>query len=76
MANPQDCLLQRLRHITLKAKAIDFTILFCKYLDFMIKHHEVILEWLESKAYEEQYLKTNHPYPPLLDPKRLKPKKH
>ncbi len=38
---------------------------------FLLKYKEEILEWLESKEFKEQYIKTNHPYPPLLNPKRL-----
>ncbi len=45
--------------------------LFSKHLDFLLNHSQIILEWLESKEFKEQYIKTNHPYPPLLNPKRL-----
>ena len=31
-------------------------------------------EWMESKEFIEKYIQTNHPYPPLLNPKLLKDK--
>ncbi len=34
-----------------------------------------ILQWLNSKEFKEQYIKTNHPYPPLLNPDRLNAKR-
>lgn len=66
--NPREDTLQRLNLI---AKNIDFKVLFSKHLDFILKYHQEILEWLESKEFQEQYLDTNHPYPPLINPKRL-----
>ncbi|WP_158621826.1 DUF2972 domain-containing protein [Helicobacter sp. MIT 05-5293] len=40
-----------------------------KSLAFILKQD--ILQWLESKECKEQYLDTNHPYPPLLNPKNI-----
>ncbi|TLD85410.1 hypothetical protein [Helicobacter sp. MIT 05-5294] len=42
-----------------------------KHLEFIALCFNEIIQWLESKEFQEQYLDTNHPYPPLLNPKRL-----
>lgn len=42
-----------------------------KNLKFILQHYKLILQWLNSKEFKEQYITTNHPYPPLLNPKRL-----
>ncbi|WP_300668689.1 DUF2972 domain-containing protein [Helicobacter sp. UBA3407] len=42
-----------------------------KNLQFIISYYDIILQWLNSKEFKEQYITTNHPYPPLLNPKRL-----
>ncbi len=46
-----------------------------KNLQFIISHYDIILQWLNSKEFKEQYITTNHPYPPLLNPKRLNAKR-
>ncbi len=37
--------------------------------NFALEHWQEIIEWLASQEFQEQYLDTNHPYPPLLNPK-------
>ncbi|MCV3549391.1 DUF2972 domain-containing protein [Campylobacter sp. CNRCH_2013_0671h] len=39
--------------------------------DFFIKHFDLIRIWLSSKDFKEKYKQENHPYPSLLDPKKL-----
>ena len=46
-----------------------------KNLKFILQHYKLILQWLNSKEFKEQYITTNHPYPPLLNPKRLNAKR-
>ncbi|CAM3646964.1 DUF2972 domain-containing protein [Helicobacter ganmani] len=48
---------------------------FSTQISFLLKYKEEILQWLNSKEFKEQYIKTNHPYPPLLNPKRLNTKR-
>ncbi|WP_416860044.1 hypothetical protein, partial [Helicobacter ganmani] len=48
---------------------------FSTQTPFLLKHKEEILQWLNSKEFKEQYIKTNHPYPPLLNPERLNAKR-
>ncbi|MBD5165014.1 DUF2972 domain-containing protein [Helicobacter sp.] len=38
---------------------------------FLEQNLNEIFSWLNSKEFKEQYLDTNHPYPPLLNPERL-----
>ncbi|MCX2716271.1 DUF2972 domain-containing protein [Helicobacter sp. MIT 21-1697] len=40
-------------------------------LVFISQYYEEINSWIESIEFKEQYLETNHPYPPMLNPKRL-----
>lgn len=47
-----------------------------KSLNFVVTYYEQILQWLNSKEFKEQYINTNHPYPPLLNPRRLKDLKY
>ncbi|TLD79762.1 hypothetical protein LS68_009545, partial [Helicobacter sp. MIT 05-5293] len=42
-----------------------------KHLEFIALYYQEILQWLESDEFKQTYLDTNHPYPPLLNPKRL-----
>ncbi|TLD90032.1 DUF2972 domain-containing protein [Helicobacter sp. MIT 03-1614] len=44
-------------------------------LVFISQHYEEIISWIESKEFKEQYVDKNHPYPPLLNPKRLNAKR-
>ncbi|MDE5603095.1 MAG: DUF2972 domain-containing protein, partial [Helicobacter sp.] len=53
-----------------KIRGVDSTLF--TYYDFVISHLEVITNWIDSEEFTEQYLKTNHPYPPLLNPKCFK----
>ncbi|MBZ7953596.1 hypothetical protein H2278_01845 [Campylobacter sp. W0018] len=39
--------------------------------DYVIKNFNLIEEWLLSNDFNEKYKKENHPYPSLLDPKKL-----
>ncbi|EAJ1255158.1 DUF2972 domain-containing protein, partial [Campylobacter lari] len=39
--------------------------------NFFIKHFDFIRIWLSSKDFKEKYKQENHPYPSLLDPKKL-----
>ncbi|EFO9213493.1 DUF2972 domain-containing protein [Campylobacter lari] len=39
--------------------------------DFFIKHFDLINVWLLSNDFKEKYEQENHPYPSLLDPKKL-----
>ncbi|WP_412175541.1 DUF2972 domain-containing protein [Campylobacter sp. IFREMER_LSEM_CL1085] len=39
--------------------------------DFFIKHFDLINIWLSSNDFKEKYKQENHPYPSLLDPKKL-----
>lgn len=39
--------------------------------DFFIKHFDLINVWLLSNDFKEKYKQENHPYPSLLDPKKL-----
>nr|MCR6519508.1 capsular biosynthesis protein [Campylobacter lari] len=39
--------------------------------DFFVKHFDLIRIWLSSKDFKEKYKQENHPYPSLLDPKKL-----
>ncbi|EGK7495564.1 DUF2972 domain-containing protein [Campylobacter jejuni] len=39
--------------------------------DFFIKHFDLINTWLLSNDFKEKYKQENHPYPSLLDPKKL-----
>ena len=48
---------------------------FSTQTPFLLKHKEEILQWLNSKEFKEQYINTNHPYPPLLNPERLNAKR-
>ncbi|RDU63908.1 hypothetical protein CQA43_03575, partial [Helicobacter ganmani] len=48
---------------------------FSTQTPFLLKHKEEILQWLNSKEFKEQYINTNHPYPPLLNPDRLNAKR-
>lgn len=48
---------------------------FSTQTPFLLKHKEEILQWLNSKEFKEQYIKTNHSYPPLLNPDRLNAKR-
>ncbi|MBK1992323.1 hypothetical protein JG676_06920 [Campylobacter sp. 2018MI35] len=41
-------------------------------LSFVIKHFEIINEWLSSNDFKIRYKDENHPYPSLLDPNKLK----
>ncbi|WP_373447862.1 DUF2972 domain-containing protein [Campylobacter bilis] len=41
---------------------------------FFLKHFNLIEEWLLSNDFNEKYKKQNHPYPSLLDPKKLNDK--
>ncbi|MCV3383908.1 DUF2972 domain-containing protein [Campylobacter lari] len=40
-------------------------------LDYFIDNFDLIQEWLLSDDFSEEYKKENHPYPSLLDPKKL-----
>ncbi|WP_301006477.1 MULTISPECIES: hypothetical protein [Helicobacter] len=42
---------------------------------FFMQYPNEILQWLNSKEFKEQYIKTNHSYPPLLNPDRLNAKR-
>ncbi|ECL6334634.1 TPA: DUF2972 domain-containing protein [Campylobacter jejuni] len=42
--------------------------------DYALKHLELIKEWLLSDNFYQRYKKENHPYPSLLDPKKLNDK--
>ncbi|EJW7827890.1 sugar transferase, partial [Campylobacter jejuni] len=39
--------------------------------DYILKHLELTKEWLLSDDFYQKYKKENHPYPSLLDPKKL-----
>ncbi|EAK9882077.1 DUF2972 domain-containing protein [Campylobacter lari] len=39
--------------------------------DFFIKHFDLINTWLLSNDFKEKYKQENHPYPSLLDPRKL-----
>lgn len=39
--------------------------------DYVLKHLDLIQEWLLSDDFYQRYKKENHPYPSLLDPKKL-----
>ncbi|MBF7069106.1 DUF2972 domain-containing protein, partial [Campylobacter volucris] len=39
--------------------------------DYVLKHLDLIREWLLSDDFHQRYKKENHPYPSLLDPKKL-----
>ncbi|QWU79709.1 DUF2972 domain-containing protein [Campylobacter novaezeelandiae] len=39
--------------------------------DYFIQNFDLIEEWLLSNDFNERYKKGNHPYPSLLDPKKL-----
>ncbi|MCV3444048.1 capsular biosynthesis protein, partial [Campylobacter sp. IFREMER_LSEM_CL1097] len=39
--------------------------------DYTLKHLDLIKEWLLSDDFYQRYKKENHPYPSLLDPKKL-----
>ncbi|TKX32036.1 hypothetical protein [Campylobacter estrildidarum] len=43
--------------------------------DYVLKHFNLIEEWLLSDDFNEKYKKENHPYPSLLDPKKLNDEK-
>ncbi|MFX3626364.1 DUF2972 domain-containing protein [Campylobacter sp. LH-2024] len=43
--------------------------------DYVIKKINLIEEWLLSNDFNEKYKKENHPYPSLLDPKKLNDEK-
>ncbi|MBZ7964625.1 sugar transferase, partial [Campylobacter sp. 2457A] len=43
--------------------------------DYFIKNFNLIEEWLLSNDFNEKYKKENHPYPSLLDPKKLNDEK-
>ncbi|MGJ0112872.1 hypothetical protein ACP0SH_01175 [Campylobacter molothri] len=43
--------------------------------DYVIKNFNLIEEWLLSNDFNEKYKKENHPYPSLLDPKKLNDEK-
>ena len=38
-------------------------------LELILQYKNMILEWLESKAFKEKY--ASHPYPPLMDPSKV-----
>lgn len=42
--------------------------------DYFIQNFDLIEEWLLSNDFNERYKKENHPYPSLLDPKKLNDK--
>ena len=50
---------------------IDLTYTTTQSLEFMEKNLESIKTWIESKEFQYQYIDTNHPYPPLLNPNTL-----
>lgn len=39
--------------------------------DYVLKHLDLIQKWLLSDDFYQRYKKENHPYPSLLDPKKL-----
>ena len=39
--------------------------------NYFLNHLDLIKEWLLSNDFNERYKKENHPYPSLLDPKKL-----
>ncbi|EOH8413234.1 sugar transferase, partial [Campylobacter jejuni] len=39
--------------------------------NYFIQNFDLIEEWLLSDDFNERYKKGNHPYPSLLDPKKL-----
>ncbi|EAK0446866.1 capsular biosynthesis protein, partial [Campylobacter lari] len=39
--------------------------------DYTLKHLDLVKEWLLSDDFYQRYKKENHPYPSLLDPKKL-----
>ncbi|WP_236633038.1 DUF2972 domain-containing protein [Campylobacter armoricus] len=39
--------------------------------DYFLNHSDLIKKWLLSDDFNEKYKKENHPYPSLLDPKKL-----
>ncbi|HHY1540704.1 TPA: DUF2972 domain-containing protein, partial [Campylobacter jejuni] len=39
--------------------------------NYFIQNFDLIEEWLLSDDFKERYKKENHPYPSLLDPKKL-----
>ncbi|HED6757495.1 TPA: DUF2972 domain-containing protein [Campylobacter coli] len=39
--------------------------------DYFLNNFDTIEEWLLSDDFNERYKKENHPYPPLLNPKKL-----
>ncbi|HDX3445862.1 TPA: DUF2972 domain-containing protein [Campylobacter jejuni] len=43
--------------------------------NYFIKNFDLIEEWLLSDDFKEKYKKENHPYPSLLDPKKLNDEK-
>ncbi|MBZ7940537.1 DUF2972 domain-containing protein [Campylobacter molothri] len=43
--------------------------------DYVAKNFNLIEEWLLSNDFNEKYKKENHPYPSLLDPKKLNDEK-
>ncbi|MBZ7941354.1 sugar transferase, partial [Campylobacter sp. W0047] len=43
--------------------------------DYVTKNFNLIEEWLLSNDFNEKYKKENHPYPSLLDPKKLNDEK-
>ncbi len=42
-----------------------------KSFDYFLNNFELIKEWLLSDDFYQRYKKENHPYPSLLDPKKL-----
>lgn len=38
-------------------------------LELILQHKEMILDWLNSKVFQEKYAK--HAYPPLMDPSKV-----
>ncbi|RTJ57632.1 DUF2972 domain-containing protein [Campylobacter jejuni] len=43
--------------------------------NYFIQNFDLIEEWLLSNDFDEKYKKENHPYPSLLDPKKLNDEK-
>ncbi|EAJ9149010.1 DUF2972 domain-containing protein [Campylobacter coli] len=42
--------------------------------DYFIRYFDLVEEWLLSDDFYKKYKKENHPYPPLLDPRKLNDK--
>ncbi|MCX2716640.1 DUF2972 domain-containing protein [Helicobacter sp. MIT 21-1697] len=58
-------------HIYKILKRFHILNIYTPTLIFIAKYYEEIISWTESIEFKTKYLDTHHPYPPMLNPKRL-----